>query len=75
MELHFPPTLGKGGGLIKFDNTNWTIYNTSNSGLPNNTVTSIAIDSLGNKLIGTWGGGVAIFNGINMDTGLFSIAK
>jgi len=60
----FTPTLDPGGGLIKFDDTNWTIYNRSNSGLPNNTVTSIAIDNLGNKWIGTWGGGVAKFDGI-----------
>ncbi|WP_372948621.1 T9SS type A sorting domain-containing protein [Mariniphaga sp.] len=52
----FNPTLDQGGGLVKFDNLNWTVYNTSNSGLPNNTVTGIAIDSLGNKWIGTWSG-------------------
>jgi hypothetical protein len=27
-----------GGGLAKFDGVNWTVYNTSNSGLPSNYV-------------------------------------
>jgi hypothetical protein len=26
----------RGGGLAKFDGVNWTVYNTSNSGLPFN---------------------------------------
>jgi ligand-binding sensor domain-containing protein len=58
----FTPTLGNGGGLVKFDNTKWTVYNKSNSGLPNNTVRGVAIDIFGNKWIGTWGGGVAKFD-------------
>jgi len=54
-----------GGGLAKFDGTNWTVYNTSNSGLPENAVSSIAIDALDNKWIGTWNGGLAKFDGTN----------
>jgi ligand-binding sensor domain-containing protein len=42
-----------GGGLAKFDGVNWTVYNTSNSGLPDNYVYAIAIDGQGNKWIGT----------------------
>ena len=61
----FTPTLGTGGGLVKFDNTKWTIYNKSNSGLPNNTVTQIDIDSLGNKWIGTWESGMVKFDGVS----------
>ena len=53
-----------GGGLAKFDGTKWTVYNTSNSGLPNDYITSIAIDYLGNKWIGT-GGGLSRFDGTN----------
>ena len=34
-----------GGGVAKFDNINWTLYNSTNSGLPNNSVRSIAIDA------------------------------
>jgi ligand-binding sensor domain-containing protein len=42
------------GGIAKFDGVNWTVYKTSNSGLPDNDVKSIAIDAQGNKWIGTW---------------------
>ena len=37
-------------------------YNTSNSGLPNNSICSISIDSVGNKWIGTFGGGLIKFD-------------
>jgi ligand-binding sensor domain-containing protein len=53
------------GGLAKFDGTNWTVYNTSNSGLPDNSVWSIVLDGAGNKWIGTNGGGLAKFDGTN----------
>ena len=51
-----------GGGLVKFDGTEWTIYNSTNSGLPTNYVASILIDGSANKWIGTssasgWGPG------------------
>ena len=46
------------------DTTSWTVYNTSNSSLPDNWVSSIAIDGSGNKWIGTHGG-VAKFDGAN----------
>jgi hypothetical protein len=36
-------------GLSKFEGINWTSYNVSNSGLPDNWIFSIAIDSNGNK--------------------------
>ncbi len=56
----------KEGGLAKFDGINWTVYDTSNSGLPENNVQSIAIDGLGNKWIGTgYYGGLAKFDGTN----------
>ena len=38
-------------GLIKFDGTDWTVYNTSNSGLLNNNIESIAIYAEGDKWI------------------------
>ncbi len=49
----------------------WTVYNTSNSGLPYNGVTGLAMDTQGNLWVGTgkwyaWaGGGVAKFDGEN----------
>lgn len=46
-------------------NASWVIYNTSNSGLPENSVRSIAIEDNGTKWIGTWGGGLAKFDGTN----------
>ena len=30
--------IGTWNGLAKFDGTNWTVYNTSNSGLPENII-------------------------------------
>jgi hypothetical protein len=43
----------------------WIVYNTSNSGLPSDDVRAIAIDGQGNKWIGTYGGGLAKFDGVN----------
>jgi hypothetical protein len=53
-----------GEGLVKFDGVNWTVYNTWNSGLPDNDVNAIAIDGQGNKWIGT-DRGLAKFDGVN----------
>jgi len=41
------------------------VYDTANSGLPHNYVEDVAIDEQGNKWIGTWGGGLAKFDGVN----------
>ena len=49
--------------MVKFDGTTWTVYNTSNSGLPANHIRDITIDGNGNKWIGTWGGGIVKFDG------------
>ena len=46
-------------------NPDWIVYNSSNSGLPDNWVPSIAIDQFNNKWIGTVYGGVAKFDNIN----------
>jgi ligand-binding sensor domain-containing protein len=40
-------------GLQSLMEVNWTVYNTSNSGLPSNYVNAIAIDGQGSKWIGT----------------------
>jgi len=46
-------------------NPEWVVYDTSNSGLPSNCISSIAIDGSGTKWIGTFGGGLAVFDGSN----------
>ncbi|MCX7762138.1 MAG: hypothetical protein N2252_04785 [Candidatus Kryptonium sp.] len=57
--------VGTSGGLVRLDRTTgaMTFYNRSNSGLPSNYVYSIAIDGRGNKWIGTWFRGLAMFDG------------
>ncbi|MEN6512092.1 MAG: two-component regulator propeller domain-containing protein, partial [Chloroherpetonaceae bacterium] len=59
--------VGTDGGLVSIDKTTGdpTFYNSSNSGLPNNYVWSIAIDGSGTKWIGTLAGGLAQFDGTN----------
>ncbi len=55
--------VGTSGGLVKIDKTtgNTIFYNHVNSGLPDNYVGEIAIDSSGTKWFGT-GGDIAAFN-------------
>ena len=63
-EYSGPPNWWKGGGLAKFDGTNWDVYNESNSGLPSNRIYCIAIDDSDNKWVGT-GNGLVKFDGTN----------
>ena len=49
-------------GLKKFDGVNWTVYNRLNSGIPDDNVTFIAIDSSDKKWIGTLSGGLSVFD-------------
>lgn len=51
-------------GLSVFDGTNWTTYNTSNSGLPTNSVESAVIDGAGNA----WVGCTTRFDGVSWVT-------
>ena len=51
------------GGLVSFDDHNWTVYNTDNSDLPDNDISAIAVDSNNTKWVGTWKAGLASFNG------------
>jgi hypothetical protein len=53
-----------GGGAVKFDDTNWTVYNTSNSQIPTNHPWKVAIDSLNNKWFATGDKGVLKFDDI-----------
>lgn len=50
------------GGIGRFDDTSWTIYNTNNSPLESNYIERIGIDSYNNKWFCTTFGGVAKFN-------------
>lgn len=49
------------GGLFRFDGSKWDRYTSSNSGLPNDVVNSVAIDKNGNKWVGS--GGLAKYIG------------
>jgi len=51
--------------LAKFDGSNWTIFNESNSGLPYNRIRALTIDSNDNLWIGIHGEGLAKFDGTN----------
>ncbi len=53
----------RGGGLVKLDKTTgeFIVYDKLNSGLPDNDVYGIAVDGQGNKWIGTYGGGLALY--------------
>ena len=44
--------IGTDSGLIRFDNTNWTLYDTTNSNLVSNDITSLKIDNTGLIWIG-----------------------
>jgi len=52
-----------GNGLAKFNDTDWIVYNSSNSELPSNNITCIEIDDSGTKYIGTIEGLVEITDG------------
>jgi len=52
------------GGVAKYDGTNWTLYNASNSGLPADMVYSLAVDKNRDLWIGTTYG-LAKFDGKN----------
>ena len=55
-------SFGFQGGLAKYNGSSWTLYNSSNSDLPDNSVTSLAIDTLGNIFVGTMNGGLSVID-------------
>ena len=58
--------VGSNYGLRKFapgNNSTFTLYNTSNSGLPNDYILALMADPSGDIWIGTAGGGLVRFNG------------
>ena len=50
------------GGLAVFNGIDWTVFKTSNSYLPDNDISAIAIDGFGRKWIGT-AKGLAMYSG------------
>jgi hypothetical protein len=53
-----------GGGVSKFDGTDWTTYTTA-QGLASNNVYGIGVDGAGHVWFATNGGGVSEFDGVN----------
>lgn len=56
------PSLPNLSGLKKFDGSNWTQFQTTNSGLPDNRVNTIKQDDIGRYWVGT-SNGLAIYDG------------
>jgi hypothetical protein len=56
--------VGTNRGLAKYDGTNWTIFNTQNSGIPSDTINKIDFSSSGEILAAT-SRGLIRFNGTN----------
>ena len=54
-------------GLLVFDGHTWTVYDTSNSGLVDNMIRAVAVDSQGRVWAGTRSG-VSVFDGVNWTT-------
>jgi ligand-binding sensor domain-containing protein len=54
-------TISDDNGLTKYDGTTWINYKPNNSGLSSHYIEALAIDQEGNKWIGTYGGGIAVY--------------
>jgi ligand-binding sensor domain-containing protein len=57
--------LGTNNGLVKIDNSNWTIFNSSNSGLTDNYINSVLMDSKNKIWLGLNNNGICNFDGTN----------
>jgi ligand-binding sensor domain-containing protein len=55
---------GTDNGVVRYDGTTFTTYNTANSGMPNNYVNDVEVDRFGNAWICTMRG-LARFNGVS----------
>ncbi|OFX26446.1 MAG: hypothetical protein A2033_16315 [Bacteroidetes bacterium GWA2_31_9] len=60
--------IATGGGLTKFDGQSWTKYTTLNYILPNNTVTSLVVNSAGILYVGTASDVIKTYNGTTWST-------
>lgn len=54
-----------GYGILKYDGSDWTQYNTDNSGLPSNGIFEVRVDESGIVWIGTFNEGLVTFDGQN----------
>jgi ligand-binding sensor domain-containing protein len=64
--------------LVKYDGKNWTLYDTSNSGIKTTSISDLACDSQNNLWIGTYTNGLIKFDGtewITYDSTNASIAN
>lgn len=60
---------GANAGLVKYDNSTWTLYNQSSSpAFPSNNVTALAKDNIGNIWVGTSDVGLVKYDGISFTT-------
>jgi hypothetical protein len=53
--------IASGAGLVRYDGGNWMGFTKATSALPDDYVSTVAIDSRGNKWIGTISGGMAVY--------------
>lgn len=56
-----------GGGLARFDEASWQVFDTSNSGLPGNFLTHVAVAPDNRVWVATLGAGIAVFDGQQWD--------
>jgi ligand-binding sensor domain-containing protein len=57
--------------LVRFDGSNWTVYNSANSDLPDVFIRLMVIDKKGTIWLGTGASGVVEFNDYQIKTGLY----
>lgn len=60
--------LNYGEGLLKFDGTDFTLFNSSNSSLPTNNISDLVADSLGNIWITDHQGNIIKYDGNNFSS-------
>lgn len=68
-------TDGSGVAVLDSSNANWTVYDTSNSGISSNFIQRIYIDAGGNYWFGTLGGGVSRLSSDLGSWGTFNTAN
>lgn len=64
--------MATGGGLLRFDETSWTIFDKENSFLNTNQISAVTVDRRGNVWIGT-PSGLYIYNPSGVDLSIWSM--